>query len=132
MTLYIKSKFKTPIDLHPFVVATAKTVDAENIVAVNATGFLVQGTDATAAVVIGAATKGGLADDEVEVRMGLMAFENDTTTPVTAANIGEVGKVGADNTDVTISPAAGANLKIGRIKYIDDDGFVWIDTNDRD
>lgn len=130
MTTYYGLKTKEPTHFQTFTVAIA--IDAENIVAINAAGDVVPGQDATAVRAIGFAKQANVGvGEELQVGMGLMAFDNDTTTPVTAGDVGTVGKVGADATGITISPSTGLLSEIGRIKAIDAEGKVWVDTEDR-
>lgn len=130
MATYYGLKTKEPIHFNPYEVAIA--IDQENIVAVNAAGAVVPGQDATAVRAIGYAKQGNVAvGDNLLVGQGLMAFNNDVASAVTAAMVGTVGKVGNDGTGITISGSGGTGVEIGRIKLLDGEGKVWVDTEDR-
>lgn len=129
MTTYYALKYKEPIHIHTYTVAIA--VDSKNMVAVDSSGDLVPAADGTAAAVVGAALESGAVGETVRVMSGLLAFDNDGTTAVTAAGIGTIGKVGADAANISVSSNAGVLTECGRIKYIDAEGQVWIDTEDR-
>ena len=62
----------------------------------------------------------------MDVGYGEIAFDNDGTTAVTAANVGETAKVGADASNISLSPAAGLLLAVGRIRALDNEGRVWV------
>lgn len=130
MTTFYGLKLKEPTHFQTFEVAIA--IDAKNIVAVNAAGTVVPGQDATAVRGIGFAYQGNVAiGEDLTVGMGLMAFDNDVAAAVGPGDVGTVGKVGNDATGITISPPAGTGVEIGRIKAIDAEGKVWVDTEDR-
>ena len=130
MTTYTRLKYKEPLHFQTWEVAIVG--DVKNLVGIDAAGLLVPGADATATRAIGFAYKTNVGVGEMQtVGMGLIALENDPTTPVTPADIGTVGKVGADGSNITISPASGTRAEIGRIKAIDSEGKVWVDTEDR-
>lgn len=132
MTTFYDSAYKEPIHVFDYVVAIA--VDAKNMVGLNAAGLLVPATDATSVKAIGMAKADYAVGDTAQVMMGLLAFNNDTTTPVAVADLFTVGFAGDENTNITVSGAGATNTKkCGRIISIDSQsGQVWIDTLDRD
>ena len=117
---------------HVFDYTVAIAVEAKQLVAVNAAGALVPGQDATASIGAGVAKADYAVGDQAQVMMGLFGFNNDTASPVTAADLFLVGKVGNDGTGLTISGPGGTGVEIGRIVSIDSQsGKVWVDTMDR-
>lgn len=128
MTEFFGLKTKEPLHFDTYIVAIA--VDAKNLVAVDSSGDIVPAADATAVTCIGFAYTAGAVADTITVGKGLMAFDNDTTTAVDAGDVGTIVKVGADETNITISANAGVLAPIGRMKALDLEGKVWVDTND--
>ena len=124
MTQYFQMKSKEPLHFQTFTVAIA--VDAKNLVAIDAAGLLVPAADATAVTVVGFSKQGGAVAELVDVGYGEIAFDNDGTTAVTAANVGETAKVGADASNISLRPAAGLLLAVGRIRALDNEGKVWV------
>jgi len=112
-------------------VEAAEAIDASNLVALNAAGLAVPAASVAAVTVIGWSERSAAVGEQVQFAYGVVGFENDTSTPVTQADVGGVGKVGADATSITISPAAGLLLEVGRIMSIDAEGLVWVDTRQR-
>ena len=130
MTEFFGLKTKEPQHFQTYTVAVV--VDAKNLVAIDASGDIVPGADGTAVRGIGYAYQGDvLVGELLTVGMGLVAFDNDVAAAVTADDVGTIGKVGNDDTNITISPPAGTGVEIGRIKAIDNEGKVWVDTEDR-
>lgn len=126
---FIRLKTKLNGHFQRFTVAIA--VERDHLVGINAAGALVPAQDATCTLALGYAKQQGAVDELVDVGFGWMAFDNDGTTAVGLGNIGEIGKVGADAAGISISPNAGILSEVGRIKAIDNEGSVWVDTNDR-
>lgn len=127
MTQFFDLKYKA---FHAWTYTVAIDVLQNNLIAVDASGEVVPAEDATAVSVIGWAKTDAAAGEIVEGRWGIFAMDNDTTVPVTAADVGQVATVGttagAENT--TIGGPAGAGLPVGKIFALDGQGQVWVST----
>lgn len=129
MTTFYGLKLKEPIHFDQFEVAIVS--DVKNIVAIDGSGNLVPGSDASAVRAIGFAYKSGIEVGQLQtVGKGLMAFQNDGTNAVLKEHIGLIGTVGEDGTNISVSAPGGTGVAFGRIKNIDAEGFVWVDTED--
>lgn len=131
MTTFYDSAYKDPIHVFDYTVAIA--VEHRNMVGLNAAGALVPATDATCTVAIGMAKADYAVGETAQVFMGLLAFNNDTTTPVAATDLFTVGFAGDQDNNITVSGAGATNTQTcGRIISIDSQsGQVWINTLDR-
>lgn len=115
-----------------FNVAANAKIFAGSLVAVNAEGFAVPGSNTDGLKGIGRAedyvdnTGGSDGDDEIMVKKGVFKFDNDVTLPVTAADLNGDCYIKDDGTVRAKDTGASApNPIAGTVFSIEDDG-VWV------
>lgn len=115
-----------------FKVAASTKIFAGSLVAVNEDGFAVPASNTDGLKGIGRAeeyvdnTAGSNGDTEIMVKKGVFKFDNDTTLPVTAADINSNCYIKDDGTVRTKDTGASApNPVAGIVFSIEDDG-IWV------
>jgi hypothetical protein len=116
--------------LVPLKMAAGAKIFAGTIVAINAGGFAVAGSDTAGLVGIGRAeetvdnTTGANGDLSINVRRGVFRWANSTDNPLTQAALGTIVFVEDDN---TVAVSTDHAVKAGTVIRIDAEGY-WVDT----
>jgi hypothetical protein len=112
-------------------VATATTIYAGEMVALNAAGYAVPASDTANLRVIGRAEEdvvnaGADGAAKIKVKRGVFKWDNDVTNPVTIASVGLPCYV-KTSTSVAVAAGPANDIKAGLVFRVDSDG-VWVDT----
>jgi len=113
-------------------VAAATVILAGALVALNATGYLVPGSESDALVVRGRAEQsidnaaGADGDLRCESKRGVFRWNNSATDPVDRTHIGAAAYIEDDQT-VSATDNAGARSAAGTVEDVDEAG-VWVKT----
>jgi len=123
---------ESPLITYGIPIAAATTIEYGHIVACDASGNAVPAADTASLTVMGVAVNtdpdaidnsaGAAGDKTVVVKRGPFAFDNSSTSPVTAAQKG--GNCYIEDS-VTVASAGSNSIVAGKVMMIDTDG-VWV------
>lgn len=123
----------TLVELPDFKIAAATTIYEGCLVALNSSGYLVDGGAGAAAKVIGIAddtvdnSAGAAGDLSVAVRRGAHKLDNSSANPVVQASLYLKTMKAEDNHTICVAAGTGVAIGDGRILKLDADGGVWVE-----